>query len=150
MQKREFDSFERFSKQFDEFLRNLKKKTQKGRQVRNGSISNESVPREAFERQISEFFMNCNMLSMESECCDIAPFESIRSWVVDKLPIQGATKAHILKTRQGQDSLICIFFSNGEDVLLGERFPKKRILCGNGDHELNSFLNGAPMGTINL
>lgn len=94
--------------------------------------------------------MNCNMVSMESETCEIANFDAIRFWVVSKLPVQGASKAHILKSRRGQDSLICVFFSNGEDVLLDENYPKKRILCGNGDIELNSFLNGAPMGTINL
>jgi hypothetical protein len=70
--------------------------------------------------------------------------------VVDKLPVQGASKAHILKSRRGQDTLICVFFSNGEDALLDEKYPKKRILCENGDVELNSFLNGAPIGTINL
>lgn len=94
--------------------------------------------------------MSTNMMSMESESCDIAQFDKIRSWVVSKLPVRGASKAHILKTRRGQDTLICVFFSNGEDVLLDENYPKKRILCGNGDNELNSFLNGAPMGTINL
>lgn len=148
MQKKEFDSFERLGKQLDKLVNNLKKTAQIGRnQAENDSTS---APTGDFEKQITDFFMTCNMMSMESESCDIATFDGIRSWVVSKLPIQGASKAHILKSRRGQDILICVFFSNGEDVLLDENYPKKRILCGNGDVELNSFLNGAPMGTINL
>lgn len=150
MQKKEFDSFERLGKQLDALVRNLKKTGQIGRHQSSDSTTSESTPVGDFEKQISDFFMSTNMVSMESESCDVAQFEKIRSWVVSKLPVRGASKAHILKTRRGQDTLICVFFSNGEDVLLEENYPKKRILCGNGDNELNSFLNGAPMGTINL
>ncbi len=146
MQKKEFDSFERLGKQLDNLVNNLRKTAQIGR----NQAENTSAPAGDFEKQITDYFMTCNMVSMESESCDIATFDGIRSWVVSKLPIQGASKAHILKSRRGQDILICVFFSNGEDVLLDENYPKKRILCGNGDVELNSFLNGAPMGTINL
>lgn len=148
MQKKEFDSFERLGKQLDNLVNNLKKTSQIGRN--HSEPQKDSASAEDFEKQITDFFMNCNMVSMESETCEIANFDAIRSWVVSKLPVQGASKAHILKSRRGQDSLICVFFSNGEDVLLDENYPKKRILCGNGDIELNSFLNGAPMGTINL
>lgn len=150
MQKKEFDSFERLGKQLDNLVNNLKKTAQiGGNQEKNDNTPN-STPTGDFEKQITDFFMTCNMISMESETCDIATFNGIRSWIVSKLPIQGASKAHILKSRHGQDILICIFFSNGKDVLLDRNFPKKRILCGNEDVELNSFLNGAPMGTINL
>ena len=148
MQKKEFDSFERLGKQLDNLVNNLKKTSQIGRN--HSEPQNDSASAGDFEKQITDFFMNCNMVSMESETCEIANFDAIRFWVVSKLPVQGASKAHILKSRRGQDSLICVFFSNGEDVLLDENYPKKRILCGNGDIELNSFLNGAPMGTINL
>lgn len=148
MQKKEFDSFERLGKQLDNLVNNLKKTSQIGRN--QSEAQTDSAPTGYFEKQITDFFMNCSMISMESETCDTANFDAIRSWVVSKLPVQGASKAHILKSRQGQDTLICVFFSNGEDVLLEESFPKKRILCGKCDIELNSFLNGAPMGTINL
>jgi len=150
MQKKEFDSFERLGKQLDALVRNLKKTGQIGRRQSSDSTTSESTPVGDFEKQISDFFMSTNMVSIESESCDVAQFDKIRSWVVSKLPVRGASKAHILKTRRGQDTLICVFFSNGEDVLLDENYPKKRILCGNGDNELNSFLNGAPIGTINL
>jgi len=148
MQKKEFDSFERLGKQLDSLVNNLKKTAQI--RTNKDSKSESSAPVGDFEKQISDFFMSCNMMSMESESCDTATFSNIRNWIVSKLPVNGASKAHILKSRRGQDTLICVFFSNGEDVLLDEQYPKKRILCGNGDVELNSFLNGAPMGTINL
>lgn len=148
MQKKEFDSFERLGKQLDNLVNNLKKTSQIGRT--HSEAQTDSATTGDFEKQITDFFMNCNMVSMESETCETARFDAIRSWVVSKLPVQGASKAHILKSRRGQDYLICVFFSNGDDVLLNENFPKKRILCGKGDIELNSFLNGAPMGTINL
>jgi hypothetical protein len=149
MQKKEFDSFERFGKQLDNLVNKLKRTSQLGRNSSEGS-QNTSPSTGDFEEQITDFFMNCSMISMESESCETARFDAIRSWVVDKLPVQGASKAHILKSRRGQDTLICVFFSNGEDALLDEKYPKKRILCENGDVELNSFLNGAPIGTINL
>lgn len=150
MQKKEFNSFERLGKQLDTLVNNLKKTGQMG--LHNSSATKDSTqsPKGDFEKQISEFFMNTNIKSMESESCEIAKFESIRSWVVSKIPVQGATKAHILKTHKGQDMLLCVFFSNGEDALLDENYPKKRILCSKDDNELNLFLNGAPMGTINL
>lgn len=150
MQKKEFDSFERLGKQLDTLVNNLRKTGQIGRRQTSDKTTSESAPTGDFEKQTSDFFMSTNMMSMESESCDFAQFEKIRAWVVSKLPVKGATKAHILKTRRGQDTLVCVFFSNGEDVLLDDNYPKKRILCGNGDNELNSFLNGAPMGTINL
>lgn len=150
MQKKDFDSFEKLGRQLDTLVNNLRKTSQIGRHQSNESYASESAPAGDFERQISDFFMSCNMLSMESESCDIAQFDKIREWIGSKLPVRGASKAHILKTRRGQDILICVFFSNGEDVLLDENYPKKRILCGNGDNELNSFLNGAPIGTIRL
>lgn len=149
MQKKEFDSFEKLGKQLDTLVNNLKKTAQIGSQ-QSANSSNETAPAGDFERQIADFFMNSNMMSMESETTDLAQFDKIRAWVVSKLPVQGASKAHILKTRRGGDTLVCVFFSDGENVLLDEQYPKKRILCGNGDTELNSFLNGAPMGTINL
>jgi hypothetical protein len=148
MQKKEFDSFERLGKQLDKLVNNLRKTSQIGRD--HSEFQTDSTSTGDFEKQITDFFMNCNMVSLESETCETAKFDEIRSWVVSKLPVQGASKAHILKSRRGKDYLICIFFSNGGDVLLDENFPKKRILCNNGDIELNSFLNGAPMGTINL
>lgn len=148
MQKKEFDSFERLGKQIDTLVNNLKKTAQI--RTNKDSKSESSAPVGDFEKQISDFFMSYNMMSMESESCDTASFSNIRNWIVSKLPLNGASKAHILKSRRGQDTLICVFFSNGEDVLLDEHYPKKRILCSNGDVELNSFLNGAPMGTINL
>ncbi|MBD5194929.1 MAG: hypothetical protein HDS71_08845 [Bacteroidales bacterium] len=149
MQKKDFDSFEKLGKQLDTLVNNLKKTSQIGRH-QSASTASESAPLSDFEKQIADFFMNCNMVSMESESSDLAQFDKIRAWVVSKLPVKGASKAHILKTRRGTDTLICVFFSDGENVLLDEQFPKKRILCGNGDVELNSFLNGAPIGTINL
>lgn len=150
MQKEKFDSFERLGKQLDTLVNNLKKTAQIGLHEPHENASSKSTPISDFEMQISDFFMNCNMMSMESENCDIACFDKIRNWIVNKCPVRGASKAHILKTRRGQDILICVFFSNGEDTLLDEDYPKKRILCGISDNELNSFLNGAPMGTINL
>lgn len=150
MQKKEFDSFERLGKQLDNLVNNLKKTAQIGRSQGKSDNTLVSTSIGDFEKQITDFFMTCNMLSMESETCDIATFNSIRSWIVSKLPVQGASQVHILKSSHGQDILICVFFSNGRDVLLDKNFPKKRILCGNGDVELNSFLNGVPMGTINL
>ncbi len=149
MQKNEFDSFEKLGKQLDSLVNNLKKTAQIGRH-QSAPTSSENTPVSDFEKQIADFFMNCNMMSMESETTDFAQFDRIRAWVVSKLPVQGALKAHILKTRRGTDTLICVFFSDGENVLLDEQYPKKRILCANEDNELNSFLNGAPMGTINL
>lgn len=149
MQKKEFDSFERLGKQLDSLVNNLKKTAQIGRH-QSATTSSGNVPESDFEKQTADFFMNCNMMSMESETTEFAQFDRIRAWVVSKLPVQGASKAHILKTRRGTDTLICVFFSDGENVLLDEQYPKKRILCGNGDNELNSFLNNAPMGTINL
>lgn len=149
MQKKEFDSFEKLGKQLDSLVNNLKKTAQIGRH-QSATTSSGNVPESDFEKQTADFFMNCNMMSMESETTEFAQFDRIRAWVVSKLPVQGASKAHILKTRRGTDTLICVFFSDGENVLLDEQYPKKRILCGNGDNELNSFLNNAPMGTINL
>lgn len=148
MQKEKFDSFERLGKQLDNLVNNLKKTAQIGKnQEENDKIS---TPAGSFEKKLTDFFMTCNMMSMESEHCNRATFDGIRSWIVSKLPVQGASMAHILKSHRGQDTLICVFFSNGEDALLEEKYPKKRILCGDGDVELNSFLNGAPMGTIKL
>lgn len=149
MQKKEFDSFEKLGKQLDSLVNNLKKNAQIGRH-QSAPASSGNAPVSDFEKQIADFFMNCNMMSMESETTGFAQFDKIRAWVVSKLPVQGASKAHILKTRRGSDILVCVFFSDGENVLLDEQYPKKRILCENGDNELNSFLNGAPMGTINL
>lgn len=166
MQKKEFDSFSRLGKQIDRLVANLKKTVQpskhKNKENSTSSSENTSVnEKNTFEedkntsavnveKQIADFFMKCNMPSMESEYCETVKFDNISTWIINKLPVEGASKAHILKTRSGSDILICIFFSNEEELLIDEEFPKKRILCNDCDVELNSFLNGAPIGSIKL
>ena len=152
MQKKEFDSFQRIGKQLDMFVNNLKKTSRAERsQGRDfSSLSYEETPTNGFEKQLIDFFVSCNMISLESEVCDVAKFESIHSWIVSKLPVQRATQAHIFRFHHGRDLFICIFFSNGEEAFLEEQFPKKRILCGSGDNELNAFFGECSIVTIKL
>lgn len=147
MQKKEFDAFERMGKQLDRLVNNLKRSARPTR----GTISPQPASERDFARELTDFFINDNSRSMESENCDTATIAGIRTWIESKLPVAGATKAHIFRTNCSTDSmLLCLFFSNIDEALLGDRFPKKRILCSNIDIELDSLLNGGNLATIKL
>lgn len=147
MQKNEFDTFERLGKQLDRLVNNLKRSA---RPVR-GTMSPRPASDRDFARELTDFFINDNSRYMESENCDIATIASIQTWIESKLPVADATKAHIFKTNCSSDSmLLCLFFSNNDEALLGDCFPKKRILCSDIDIELDSLLNGGNLATIKL
>ena len=89
---------------------------------------------------------------MESITCDIACFGVIKDWIESKQAfVNGATSAHIFKTSADNKTMLCIFFSDNEgNVLLGDAYPMKRILCQRCDSDIEVLLNGLTIGTINL
>lgn len=151
MQKREFDSFERLGKQLDALVNNVRKATDIRGHRSEVSSQSPSTSQNDVVSQIANYFMETNSMTIESESVETVEFDKVRAWVVSKLPVRNATKAHIIYTRRGMDNLVCIFFSDNENNgLLGEEYPKKRILCGQCDAEMRAFMNGGEIGTIKL
>ncbi|MCH5176040.1 MAG: hypothetical protein J1F40_09145 [Prevotellaceae bacterium] len=151
MQKKEFNSFERLGKQLDALVNNVRKATNFRSRQPEGSTQTQTATQNDVINQIANFFMETNSVSIESESVEIVEFDKVRAWVVSKLPVNNATKAHIVCTKRGMDYLVCIFFSDEENNgFLGDNYPKKRILCGQCDSEMRAFLNGGEIGTIKL
>ena len=149
MQKREFDSFERLGKQLDALVNNVRKATDIRNRRQETAYQNQSAAKNDVINQIAYYFMETNSISIESESVETVEFDKVRAWVASKLPVRNATKAHIVYTRIGMDNLVCVFFSDEENNgLLGEEYPKKRILCGQCDAEMRAFMNGGEIGTI--
>lgn len=151
MQKREFDSFERLGKQLDALVNNVRKATDIRNRRQEAATQNQPAANNDVINQIANYFMETNSMSIESESVETVEFDKVRAWVVSKLPVRNATKAHIVYTRRGMDNLVCVFFSDEENNgLFGEEYPKKRILCGQCDAEMRAFMNGGEIGTIKL
>lgn len=151
MQKREFDSFERLGKQLDALVNNVRKATDIRNRRQEAAPQNQPAANNDVINQIANYFMETNSMSIESESVETVEFDKVRAWVVSKLPVRNATKAHIVYTRRGMDNLVCVFFSDEENNgLFGEEYPKKRILCGQCDAEMRAFMNGGEIGTIKL
>lgn len=153
MQKREFDSFERLGKQLDALVNNVRRATDLRNQCPTASSTAQvqPAPQKDVINQIANYFMETNSMSMESESVETVEFDKVRAWVERKLPVRNATKAHIVYTKRGLDYLVCVFFSDDENNgLFGEEYPKKRILCGQCDSEMEAFMNGGEIGTIKL
>ena len=153
MQKKGFDSFERLGKQLDALVNNVKRATDLRNQRPTAASTAQAQPASQNDvvTQIANYFMETNSMSIESESVETVEFDKIRAWVVSKLPVRNATKAHIVYTKRGMDYLVCVFFADNENnCLLEEEYPKKRILCGQCDSEMRAFLNGGEIGTIKL
>lgn len=153
MQKKGFDSFERLGKQLDALVNNVKRATDLRNQRPTAASTPQAQPASQNDvvTQIANYFMETNSMSIESESVETVEFDKIRAWVVSKLPVRNATKAHIVYTKRGMDYLMCVFFADNENnCLLEEEYPKKRILCGQCDSEMRAFLNGGEIGTIKL
>ncbi len=147
MEKKEFDSFERLGKQLDALVNNLGAITKPTRVVKKSEKREKS---DCIE-QLTQVFSTANYFSLESEKCDVANFVSIQEWITSKLPVQGASKAHIFRTELNGQTLVGIFFSDKEyNTLIGENYPMKRILCNQCDSDIEAFLNGLAIGTINI
>lgn len=151
MEKKDFDSFERLGRQLDALVNNI------GNLTRPSKVANQSnnFPRRDednnYQQQLSNFFVSGKSISLESEKCDIASFDSIKEWIESKLPIQNATNVHIFKTTVEQYTMLCVFFSDKEsNALLDNNFPMKRIICNKYDSDMEVFLNGLTIGTIKL
>ena len=151
MQKREFNSFERLGKQLDALVNNVRRATDMRNRSQETTGQGQPSGQNDVVTQIANFFMETNSRSIESESVETVEFDKVRAWVVSKLPVRNATKAHIVYTRRGMDNLVCVFFSDDENNgLFGEEYPKKRILCGQCDAEMRAFMNGGEIGTIKL
>ena len=152
MQKREFDSFERLGKQLDILINNVRKATDlRSHRSSASTTQGQIVHQNNVVNQIANYFMETNSMSIESESVETVEFDKVRAWVVSKLPVRNATKAHIIYTKRGMDYLTCVFFSDEENNgLFGDEYPKKRILCGQCDSEMKAFLSGGEIGTIKL
>ena len=152
MDKKEFDSFERLGKQLDALVNNLgniKRPSRVDDKAKAPSKKNEND--DAFQRQLADIFISGKYISLESENCETASFDSIKDWITRKLPIQDAVSAHILKTDMEDNIMLCIFFSDKEcNTLIGNDYPMKRIICKKCDSDINVFFNGLTIGTIKL
>ena len=151
MEKKEFDSFERLGKQLDALINNLGNITRPNRvegpkrNTKNGQEDND------IQKQLTEVFASGQYISLESEKCEIADFDSIKEWITNKLPIKNAVNAHIFKTNIDNNTMLCIFFSDKDcNTLIGNDYPMKRIICGKCDSDIEVFLNGLVIGTIKL
>lgn len=151
MEKKDFDSFERLGKQLDALVNNLGNLTRPSKVVSQSNYSSRKDEDNNFQQQLSNFFVSGKSISLESERCDIASFDSIRKWIDSKLPIKNAINAHIFKTSIEQDIMLCIFFSDEDcNALLENNYPMKRIICNKYDSDIEVFLNGLTIGTIKL
>ena len=152
MDKKEFDSFERLGKQLDTLVNNLGNLARPNRVGDKTKASNKkSRNADEFQRQLADVFISGNYISLESEKCETASFDSIKEWITRKLPIQDAVSAHIFKTDMVDDIMLCIFFSDKEcNTLIGNDYPMKRIICKKCDSDIEVFLNGLTIGTIKL
>ena len=151
MEKKEFDSFERLGKQLDALINNLGNIARPNRvedpkkNTKNGQEDND------IQKQLTEVFASGQYISLESEKCEIADFDSIKEWITNKLPIKNAVNAHIFKTNLDNNTMLCIFFSDKDcNTLIGNDYPMKRIICGKCDSDIEVFLNGLVIGTIKL
>ena len=150
MEKKEFDSFERLGKQLDVLVNNLGRFSRPTKVTANAQKGTETK-KEGFEGQLIELFASSNILSLESENCSIAEFKMIKDWITSKLPINGAVKAHVFRTNVEGKIMLCIFFSDADsNTLIGNNYPMKRIVCEKCDSDIEAFLNGLSLGTINL
>ena len=151
MEKKDFDSFERLGKQLDALVNNLGNLTRPSKVVSQSNYSSRKDEDNNFQQQLSNFFVSGKSISLESERCDVASFDSIRKWIDSKLPIKNAINAHIFKTSIEQDIMLCIFFSDEDcNALLENNYPMKRIICNKYDSDIEVFLNGLTIGTIKL
>lgn len=152
MEKKEFGSFERLGRQLDVLINNLGKFSSKPVRVKESEYHTDNTPKNDFEKKLTSLFINSRWLSMESITCDIACFGVIKDWIESKQAfVNGATSAHIFKTSADNKTMLCIFFSDNEgNVLLGDAYPMKRILCQRCDSDIEVLLNGLTIGTINL
>lgn len=150
MDKKEFDSFERLGKQLDALVNNLGNLTRPHRvEESNKNVKNKD--NDGFQQQLTDIFTSGKFMSLESEKCEIAEFDSIKEWITNKLPINNAVSAHIFKTSLDGNTMLCIFFSDKEcNTLIGNEYPMKRIICNKYDSDIEVFLNGLTIGTINL
>lgn len=150
MGKTEFDSFERLGKQLDGLINNIGKFT-KPTEISTDVQKETKTKKDGFETQLIELFTSSNFLSLESENCNIAEFMVIKNWITSKLPVKDAIKAHVFRTDVEGRIMLCIFFSDVEaNTLIGNNYPMKRILCDKCDSDIEAFLNGLSLGTINL
>lgn len=151
MDKDAFNSFERFAKQLDTKMSNLGKLTKPYRVGDTNENIKHGHEELDFYQQLTDIFAQGQYLSLESEKCEVANFSSIQEWIANKLPVKDAVNAHILKTKLNNNIMLCIFFSDQEvNALIGNNYPMKRVICDKCDSDIEVFLNGLLIGTINL
>jgi hypothetical protein len=147
MEKKEFDSFEKLGKQLDALINNLGSLSRPTRIVKQ----NNTPEKNDLERQLTQVFTSNNYILFESERCEKANFIAIKNWITSKLPVPEASNAHLFKTGINGQVLIGIFFSDADyNTLIGDKYPMKRIICNTCDSEIEAFLNGLALGTINI
>ncbi len=147
MNKEKFNSFERLGKQLDSLINNLEivSKSTQEKYPDNNEKKND------LDLQLTQVFTESNYLSLESEQCDVANFISIKNWITSKVPLQGASNAHVFRTNFNAQIVIGIFFSDKEyNSLIGNSYPMKKIICHKCDSDIEAFLNGLSIGTINI
>lgn len=151
MEKKEFDSFERLGKQLDALVNNLGNLARPNRVEEPKRNVKRDCENNDIYKQLTEVFASEKYISLESEKCEIAEFDSIKEWITNKLPIKNAVSSHILKTYLAENTMLCIFFSDKEcNTLIGNDYPMKRIICKQCDSDIEVFLNGLVIGTIKL
>ena len=151
MEKKEFDSFERLGKQLDALVNNLGNLTRPNKVTPPKRDAEQRDNSDDFQKQLTGVFATGRYISLESEKCDIADFDSIKEWITNKLPVDNAANAHVFKTILDGNTMLCIFFSDKDcNTLIGDDYPMKRIICDSCDSDIKAFLNGLEIGTIKL
>lgn len=152
MEKKDFDSFERLGKQLDALINNLGR-IPNALRVSKPDSQNSTVQSGVndFYQQITQVFSSADFISMESEQSSVASLESVKQWIVSKMPVKSAIKAHILKTKMQSNIMVCVFFADANNnALISNDYPMKRIICDGCDSDMEAFLNGLTFGTIIL
>lgn len=151
MDQKHFNSFERLGKQLDALVNNLGQIPRSVCPRPKQSPEQHSSNGDNLEKQLAQVFLSANSVLLETENKQIASFEEIKTWISSKLPVLDAKKAHIFSTIIKDKKMVCVFFSDSETrALVGDKYPLKRIMCTELDTDLEAFLNGLSIGTINL
>lgn len=150
MEGNKFNSFERLGKQLDSLINNLGR-IPKSIINKNGEDYNQGASMVKIEQQLIDIFMKNPDLGIEMETIAVAKFEDIKSWINSKMPVPNATKVHVFRKKESTGMLICVFFTDKDmNLLIGNGYPSKRIICETCDSDIEAFFNGLSIGTITL